>query len=275
MRPEDYPPQEPFSEIGAKYHARIMGEAEMVPTVEWRHGDDPYQSVAVYPTDTPSGDVVVLIHGGGWTNGYKEWMAFCAPALTARGVTVASLGYRLAPGHVWPTGFEDVADGLAQVVARAPEFGADPGRLFVSGHSAGGHLASLLALRADWQDRRGLPSDAIKGALPVSGTYVFGPESGLSMRPRFLGPEGAGTETEASPLTHVRPDAPPFLVAWGENDFPHLRVQATRFADALLEAGVSVSTQVLSGADHLGASYASADPEGEWVRAATEFISRK
>jgi len=97
MRPEDYPPQEPFTAIGALYHARVIGLADAVGGIEWQHGADPYQSAVLYPAERPRGDVVALIHGGGWTNGYKEWMAFMAPALTGRGILVASLGYRLAP----------------------------------------------------------------------------------------------------------------------------------------------------------------------------------
>lgn len=274
MRPEAYPPQEPFSSIGEAYHARIIGQAADVPAVEWQHGDDPYQSVAIYPAEVPRGDLMILIHGGGWSNGYKEWMAFCAPALTARGITAASLGYRLAPSHVWPSCFEDVADGVAQVAARAAEFGADPDRIHVSGHSAGGHLASLLALRSDWQAQRDLPADIVKGALPISGTYQFGADSGLSMRPRFLGAPELGAETAASPMTHVHGAAPPFHVSWGGRDFPHLRAQAERFAQSLAAAGVPVSTQELPDADHLGASYASAEPDGAWIRAADDFITR-
>jgi acetyl esterase/lipase len=94
------------------------------------------------------------------------------------------------------------------------------------------------------------------------------------MRPRFLGAQDSGNETAASPMTHVAPGAPPFLIAWGENDFPHLRVQGERFAEALRAAGGRVATQVLAGADHLGASYASAEPGGAWVTAADRFISR-
>lgn len=274
MRPEDYPAQDAFTEIGAKYHARILGAAETVPTVEWQHGSDAYQSVAIYPSDNPSGDILVMLHGGGWTNGYKEWMAFCAPALTAMGITAASFGYRLAPAHVWPSCFEDVADGLAELVLHAAEFGADPGRVFVSGHSAGGHLAALLGLRRDWQAQRGLPEDIIKGALPISGTYLFGEDSGLSMRPRFLGEPGRGTAIDASPMTYIHSGAPPFHVAWGERDFPHLRQQGEKFAAALRATGVSVTEQVLAEADHLGASYASAEPGGDWVRAAEHFINR-
>lgn len=274
MKPEDYPAQEPFTSIGAAYHARIMPAAASVPTVEWQHGADPYQSVALYPAPAPRGDTLLLIHGGGWTSGYKEWMAFMAPALTARGITVASLGYRLAPAHVWPACFDDVADGVAAVAARLATHGGDPARLFVGGHSAGGHLAALLALRTDWQAARGLSPDVVKGALPISGTYRFGEGSGLSMRPRFLGDATPGNEKPASPVTWLHAKAPPFLVAWGEQDFPHLRTQAQEFARDLARLGVKVETCELSGADHLGASYASGEVDGVWAGAADAFIRK-
>jgi acetyl esterase/lipase len=273
MRPEDYPAQEPFTEIGGRYHARVTELGAGIEGVEIRHGADAYQSVAIYPAAAPRGDVLCLIHGGGWTNGYKEWMAFMAPALTARGITVATLGYRLAPQHVWPAGFEDVADGVAAVWRSVASHGGDPARIFLGGHSAGGHLASLLALRRDWQGPRGLPDTVVRGALPISGTYLFGPESGLSMRPRFLGDPSLANEAPASPMAHVAAGAPPFFVSWGEKDFPHLAAQARRFADALAAAGVRVDTMQMPGADHLGASYASGEAGGDWVRAADAFMT--
>ena len=274
MRPDQYPPQDAFTEIGAAYHARIMGAADKVSTVEWQHGGDPYQSVAVYPADSPRGDLMILLHGGGWTNGYKEWMAFCAPALTARGITVASLGYRLAPKHLWPACFEDVADGIRAMHGAIRAHGGAANRISVSGHSAGGHLAALLALRTDWQGPRALPGDVIKAALPISGTYLFGAASGLSMRPRFLGDPSLENEAPAAPMSHIRGNAPPFLVSWGAEDFPHLRQQAGDFAGALSKAGGRVDTLVLEGCNHLGASYASAEPDGPWVQAADTLFRK-
>lgn len=72
------------------------------------------------------------------------------PAVTARGITAVSLGYRLAPILSWPAGFDELADGVAQVAALAGEFGANPTRIFVPRHSAAGHLGAMLALRTDW-----------------------------------------------------------------------------------------------------------------------------
>lgn len=274
MRPEDYPAQEPFTPIGEKYHAEVMKRGADVAGEEVVLGDDPYRSLAIYRAPSPNGAVLCLIHGGGWTNGYKEWMAFMAPALGALGITAVSLGYRLAPRCVYPAQFDDCADALAWVWRNIADYGGDPNRIAVAGHSAGGHLSALLALREDWQGPRGLPADAVTAALPISGTYVFGENSGLSMRPRFLGDPALGHEAAASPLTHIRTGAPPFLIAYGSEDFPHLIKQADDFADALRHANIAVETLVLSERDHLGASYASGEAGGPWVRAAAAFMER-
>lgn len=273
MRPEDYPDQEPFSKIGALYHEEVQRLADGVKGIEVSVGADPYQGLYVYPAAAPNGDVLCVMHGGGWTNGYKEWMAFMAPALTARGVTVVSIGYRLAPAHVHPAQFQDCADAVAWVRAHIADHGGDPDRIFVSGHSAGGHLASLLALRADWRDARGLPTDVIKGALPISGTFVFGDGSGLSMRPRFLGDPALAMESDASPLTHIHAAAPPFLVAHGDKDFPHLQAQGEDFARQLTALGVSADILVLPDSDHLGASYESGRANGAWIGPAVDFMA--
>jgi hypothetical protein len=95
-----------------------------------------------------SADTLPAFHGGGWTKGCKEWMAFMAPGLNAGGVNLVSAGYRLAPGHLFPTGLEDC-------------------------------MAALLAL--------GPHRGRIAGCLPVSGVFEFGEGSGLPSRPRFWG----------------------------------------------------------------------------------------
>src|ERR1700741_3480560 len=109
LRIEDYPPQEPFSEIGKRYHDEVMRLGTGITGEDHRYGEDAYQGIALYRQPKPNGQVLAFLHGGGWTNGYKEWMAFMAPAFTSAGYLFASIGYRLAPQHVFPTGVEDAA----------------------------------------------------------------------------------------------------------------------------------------------------------------------
>jgi len=241
---------------------------------EFAYSSDPYQRLIVYPADVGTGDVLVFFHGGGWTSGYKEWMAFMAPALQARGVTLVTPGYRLAPGHNFPVGFDDAADALAWVHAHAGEHGADARRVFVGGHSSGGHYAALLAATAEWRRARGLPVDLVRGCLPVSGVYRFDAESGLTMRPRFLGPVGEGdATTAASPLLRIDAAAcAPFLLSWGSRDFPHLIVQGRQMLEALQRAGVAAEAFVFEGADHFEASLACSQGKSGWPDRASAWM---
>ena len=116
----DYPPQEPLSPVGQAYDDRVraLGAGVTAGGEDLAYGSDPYQRMLIYRSPRPSGAMLAFIHGGGWTNGCKEWMAFMAPAVTGAGFDFASIGYRLAPAHVFPAGFEDCADAVALLRAQ-------------------------------------------------------------------------------------------------------------------------------------------------------------
>ena len=265
MDSRDYPPQEPFSEAAKTYHAEVLRRGKDVGGEDVRYGDDPYQSILIVRPAAPNGTILAFLHGGGWTNGYKEWMAFMAPAFTSAGITFASVGYRLAPGVVFPVGFQDTCAGIEWLARNAARLDIDPERVFVGGHSAGGHYAALLALTS--------LSNVVRGCLPLCGVYDFGPDSGLTARPRFLGALQSGSETLASPILHVGADACPFLIAHGSEDFPHLIRQAERMERALAAKNADVRRIVLQGCNHFSASYAGGDREGPWVPPALEWIA--
>ena len=270
MRREDYPPQEPLSEAGERYAAECWKRGADIVGEEHGYGSDPYQRLLVFPADKPDGRVLIFWHGGGWTSGYKEWMGFMAPAFTAAGVTFVSPGYRLAPQHVFPAALDDCMAAVAWVHRNVARHGGNPDRIYLGGHSAGGHYAALLAARRDWQGKQGLPDDVLKGCLPISGVYLFTEGSGLSVRPRFLGP--AGNEKEASPLHHLQPPLPPFLLAYGTEDFPHLVKQADAFHDAVGRAGGRSEKLAMHGRNHFSASYAGGEADGPWVGSALRFM---
>jgi acetyl esterase/lipase len=272
MRIEDYPPQEPASPAGAAYAAECLKRGADVGGEEMAYGADPYQRLIFYRAAKPSGEVLIFWHGGGWTGGYKEWMAFMAPAFTAAGVSFVAPGYRLAPQHIFPAGLEDCADAVAKVHARAKRFGGDPTRIFIGGHSAGGHYAALLAVTLDWRAKRKLPRDVVRGCLPISGVYQFGEGAGLSMKPRFLGTDAAN-ERAASPIYNIETTAP-FLLAHGDKDFPHLIKQAEAMEAALRKAGGTVERIVLPGRDHFSASHAGGEARGPWVPKALAWIAK-
>jgi arylformamidase len=238
----------------------------VAPDAEERYGENAYQSISVFRPAKANSAMLLFFHGGGWTSGYKEWMAFMAPAFTAAGVVFASAGYRLAPQHVFPTGMDDCAAAIGWLRANAVRFGGDPRRLFTGGHSAGGHYAALLAVNGS------LPAGTIRGCLPLSGVYDFTEGSGMPQRPRFLG--SGPTERQASPILRIEGRPPPFLIAHGDKDFPHLIPQAERMEAALRAAGGDVERLVLAGRDHFSASYAGGEAEGPWVPPALEWLRR-
>jgi acetyl esterase/lipase len=274
MKIDDYPAQEPLSPLGRAYQERVLAAGHGVLGEEFAYGDSPWQRLTLHHAAQPAGPVLLFLHGGGWTSGYKEWMDFMAPALNALGVVFVTAGYRLAPEHSFPDGFDDAASAMAWVHRHVGAHAGDADRLFVGGHSAGGHYAALLAVTSAWRRAHRLPADVVRGCLPVSGVYRFDADSGLSMRPRFLGPaEPHDAATEASPLLVLeRAATPPFLLSWGTRDFPHLVTQGRQMAEALVAAGVPADIHVLEGCDHFEASLACGDARSGWPARAAAWM---
>ena len=273
MKLEDYPAQEPLSDAGQTYGAECWRRSSPIAFEEFAFGDDPYQRLLVARAACPDGRILLFWHGGGWTSGYKEWMAFMAPAFNASGVTFVSAGYRLAPAHVFPAGVEDCAGAIAWVIGNIAAHGGDPNQLFIGGHSAGGHYAALLAVDDAWMTNVGSLHALVRGCLPISAVYEFGAGSGLGIRPRFLGAD-PDNDVRASPRLRLRDVPPPFLVAYGARDFPHLIAQGGRFAMALRDVGAEVEELPLDERTHFTASYAGGEPDGPWVRSALAFMAR-
>ena len=273
MQPDQYPPQDKVSEFAKSYAAEVMRRDSRIKAEDILLGKNPYQSVGIHKPLNPCGPVFMFIHGGGWTTGYKEWNNFMAPTFTDYGVIFVTVGYRLAPVHLFPAGLEDCASAVAWIYNNISELGGDPKRIFLGGHSAGGHFSSLLAVQKHWQGDFNVPENVIQGCVPVSGVYRFGEGSGLSQRPRFLGEKGSGTATLASPVLQTNSVTPPFLMAHGDNDFPHLISQAEEMEAVLHKFGSSVERIILKDCDHLGAHLATGEANGEWIKKVMKFMA--
>jgi len=196
-----------------------------------------------------------------------------APAFNDAGVTFVSAGYRLAPQNVFPAAMDDCVRAIEWVLRNVALHGGDPRQLFIGGHSAGGHYAALLAVDASWLARLGTPHEVMCGCLTISAVYAFGAGAGLAMRPRFLG-DDPDNDVRASPLAHLHGAPPPFLVAYGTRDFPHLVAQGVKFASVLREVGADVDECPLADRTHFTASYAGGEPDGPWVPRALAFMDR-
>jgi arylformamidase len=267
MALDDLPIAEPMSPGAERFSREALKRGGAHGGILLSYGDDPLQSVLVFPAKRPTGPVVVFYHGGNWTNGSKDWFAFLAPVLNARGITFVSAGYRHAPDAMFPSGFEDGLYGFEAAIRNISKFGGDPNRMFVAGHDAGAHYAALMALKSGWRDALSLPMDVVKGCLPVSGFYDFGPDAGFKSRPMFLGPHEQKGERYASAVRYAYPKAPPFLLTYGSDDLPHARAQGRDMVRALRREGVIAEELVLEGQDHFGTGLAIAEEQGPWIAA--------
>ena len=235
------------------------------------YGPDPKQRLDLYlprmqVTDAP---VLVFLHGGSWTHGYKEWMGFMAPALVDLPAIFIAANYRLAPTHQFPAQLEDTLAILAWVAAKIDQHGGDPGRVFIGGHSAGGHLAALACLRRDLWPRYGLAEDAVRACFPVSTTFDYRgiAEDAGSFLAR---PEDAAA---ASPVAYVEGNRVPFLIAWGSADFERAKRTSREMVAALTKASAVTREMELPGADHFQMSLDLGDATHGWTRAVRAWLS--
>jgi arylformamidase len=170
-------------------------------------------------------------------------------------VVVALVRYRLAPSHRHPAQAQDVASAVARLAKDADKYGFDAKRIFLSGHSAGGHLASLIALDKSYLAERKLTGNTVAGVISFSGLYDLAPTWNISGNQKVATEKTFGNDPavlkRASPVHYARADAPRFLIINAAADFLGFALDARRFADALRSAGAKeVHEHIFEGADH-------------------------
>lgn len=270
---DDLPPQTPIypaeaEEYGRRALALSREAAARVPhTPDIPYGEDYWQRIDIYTPARKTQPLPVLLfaHGGAWTHGYKEWIGLMAPAVTAFPAILVSVSYRLAPDNRFPLPLEDCIAALAWCHANIAQHGGDPDRISVGGHSAGGHLYALATLRRDLLRRAGLPPDAIKACFPISSQLdlVFdNPEPG-SGEARIYDMFLARCEdaVAASPLHQAAGNATPFLIAWGDRDFPRIQRAGEKMYQALRRERGAVERLVFAGYDHFDMALRLAEPD--------------
>ena len=213
-------------------------------------GPDPRQRLDIYaPAGLRAAPVVVFFYGGGWNSGDRTDYGFAARAIAARGFVVVVPDYRLVPQVRYPAFVEDGAAAVAWTAAHAAEYGGDPKRIGVTGHSAGGYIALMLALDPRWTARAGA-AGVIKAAAGLAGPYDFHPFEPGGVAEAAFGQAADPRDTQ--PVAHARPDAPPVLLLQGGADNTVRPRNATALAAALTAAGASATVKIYPGVGHIG-----------------------
>jgi acetyl esterase/lipase len=167
-----------------------------------------------YPKNSPGFATVIWFHGGGLTSGNKE----LPEALKNQGIAVISVNYRLGPKVIAPKYIEDAAAAVAWAFKNILNFGGDPSLIFVSGHSAGGYLVSMVGLDKKWLQAEGIDANKIAGLISLSGQAI----THFLVRKEHGIPETQPLIDEYAPLFHVRADAPPLLLITGDRELEML-----------------------------------------------------
>jgi acetyl esterase/lipase len=192
--------------------------------------------------------VAVFLYGGRWREGRREDYRFVAAALAARGILVVVPDYRRYPEVRFPGFVEDAALAVGWVREHARRHGGDPDRIVLVGHSAGAHIAALLATDARFLARHGLHPRDLAGVVGIAGPYDFLPLTDPGLRAVFG--EEAGWDA-SQPVRFVDGDEPPFLLLHGDADRSVGPYNSARLAARLRAAAGEVEHRVYPGVGHV------------------------
>jgi acetyl esterase/lipase len=257
--------------------------------------------------------VVVLVHGGAWIMGDNRCCGLYSSVgefLAGQGIGAVLPNYRLSPGVKHPKHVKDVARAVAWTYKHIAEHGGRPDRIFLCGHSAGGHLVALLATDERYLKAEGLPASAIRGVIAVSGVYRIPPGKfdatlgggsevafrfdevaplrcargrpwvtlpGIPLSLNVFGPAFGNdprVREDASPLSHVRPGLPPFLLLSAGNDLPTLSGMAEEFCRALRREGCDAQLRYVEDRNHNSILFRAVSVNDPVALAMLEFIGQ-
>jgi arylformamidase len=234
----------PYMAYDAEANARARRGLRLAEGVAYGPSAD--ETVDVFPAEEPDAPVLVFIHGGYWKSMHSRDFHLIANGLVPNGITVVLTNYSLCPAVSMAEITRQNRAALAWTHAHASAHNGSPDKLFVCGHSAGGQQAAMLA-STDWT-AYGLPADAIKGVLPVSGLYDLAPLARSWLQPTLRLTQAA--IEEQSPLLNIPADGPPLLVSVGGEESSEFRRQAREYLAAWRQRGNDGELLVQEGRNH-------------------------
>ena len=235
------------------------------------YGPTEVEKLDIYRTNHPNAPVFVFIHGGNWLVGSAKQYGYAAEMFINAGAHYVALDFiaiKEADGDLGMMAAQ-VRRGIAWVYKNAASFGGDPERIFVGGHSSGGHLCGV-ALVTDWQKEFGLPENTVKGGLCMSGMYEMIPVR-LSWRRTYVNFTDAMADA-MSPQRHIDKIHAPITVTYGTLETPDFQRQSRDFAAAVKAAGKPVQVIEAANYHHLEMVESLGNPYGPNGRAALALM---
>jgi acetyl esterase/lipase len=243
------------------------------------------------PSEGKDFPVLVLVHGGAWVGGDKrlDFIPEVARCFARQGIGVVAPNYRLSPFFQHPAHIRDVAKAVAWTKKHISEYGGRTDQIFLLGHSAGGHLVSLLATDESHLKDVGLRKQDIKGVITISGVYQVSDvalksviknahvklDISVTANP-FTSVFGKDLNVakQASPMTHVRDGLPPFLIIRAGGELPTLSEMAEQFHSALKAKKCDVQLLKVTERNHGTVLWKATRPDDRVVVATVTFIKK-
>ena len=237
-----------LAKVRSAQSRKVRESAKSWPNVPY--GSSPRELLDIYAADKAGGPVLVYIHGGYWRSGSKEDNCHFAPTFTKRGATVVLVEYDLCPQVTVPDIVRQTRASIAWVYKNIMRYSGDRSKIYVSGHSAGGHLTAM-ALANDWT-KEGIPQDFIKGAVATSGVYDLDMVMKISVQEQVqMTPEIVKLNNPLLNPTRVKC---PLVIAVGGAEPRGWQQMSEDYFNYCKQQGMNVEYLVVPGANHYNMS---------------------
>ena len=221
------------------------------------YGTGPRQTMDLYRPAQRSATalpVIVFLYGGSWNSGDRQGYEFVGRALAAKGFLVAIPDYRLVPQVHYPAFLQDNAAAVRWIAQHAGDYGGQPGRVVLVGHSAGAYNAAMVAMDPRWL---GADRALVRGFVGLAGPYDFAPFVDKTVEETFA---GVADQASTQPIAYAGAGSPPALLATGDRDTVVRPRNSDALARALRANGVRVERLTYPRVGHAGLITAFAAP---------------
>lgn len=241
--------------------ARVRRELECL--LDERYGPEPKATIDLFPARRAGAPILIFIHGGYWRRLDKDDHSFIAEGPVNAGAAVAVVNYDLCPGVTIETIVAECRAATAWTYRNAAKLRGDANRIFVCGHSAGGHLTAT-TMATGWA-AEGLPADLVKGGLPISGVFDLHPIRRTSINDDTKLDRAAADRL--SPLLHRPPRLMPIVAAVGAKETFAFLEQTRTFAETWRLWGGPADHLVVPGVHHFDVLFEIGKPDGPLAQA--------